>query len=79
MKSLRAWRAERLMSIRELAGRAGVSTRTIVQLENGRQLATFKTMRRVAAALDVSADDVVEFFEAIQKRGNGPVKPPGTE
>lgn len=69
MKPLREWRAERLLSVRALALAAGVSTKTIVQLEAGRQLPTFRTMQRLTAALDVSAGEVEEFAAAVGERG----------
>lgn len=51
MKSLRDWRTERVMSVRDLAEAAGVWTKTVVQLEYGRQRAHYKCMRRIAGAL----------------------------
>jgi transcriptional regulator with XRE-family HTH domain len=68
VKSLRDWRADRLMSVRELADRAGVSTKTIVQVEYGRQLATFRTMRRISDALGIEPHEIEEFDQAIAER-----------
>lgn len=69
MRPLREWRVERLLSVRALASTAGVSTKTIVQLEAGRQLPTFRTMRRITEAMGVDAADVTEFAEAMGERG----------
>jgi len=68
-KALREWRVERLMSIRSLADIAGVSTKTVVQLEAGRQLPTFRTMQRITTALRVDAAEIKEFAAALDERG----------
>ena len=64
--TLKAWRAERLYSIQNLADRAGVSTRTIVQIEHGRQHPKPTTMRKISKALGVEPRSVVEFREAME-------------
>jgi transcriptional regulator with XRE-family HTH domain len=69
MKSLREWRAERLLSADALAAKAGVSNKTIVQLEHGRQLPTFRTIRRISDALGVPPSEITEFNRAIAERG----------
>jgi DNA-binding XRE family transcriptional regulator len=69
MKTLREWRAERLESSKTLATKAGVSNKTILEIENGRNLPTFRTMRRLSEALGVQPADVEEFAAAIEERG----------
>ena len=69
MKPLREWRAERLLSLRDLARAAGTSDKTIVQIELGRQVPTFRTIRRISEALGVDAAEVTEFAEAIREKG----------
>ena len=69
MKPLREWRAERLLSVDALAELAGVSNKTVIQLEYGRQVATFRTIRRISEALGVEPDQVAEFGAAIVERG----------
>ena len=69
MKTLRAWRAERLLSTRALAAKAGVSNKTIVQLENGHGLPIFRTIGRISAALQVRPGEITEFAAAIAARG----------
>ena len=69
MKSLREWRAGKLMSSKALAAAAGVSNKTIIQIEHGRQLPTFRTIHRVTTALGVAPGDVEEFAAAIEERG----------
>jgi transcriptional regulator with XRE-family HTH domain len=53
-ETLRALREERCIGLRELARKAGVSTRTLQDLEQGTVDATLRTLARVAAGLDVS-------------------------
>jgi transcriptional regulator with XRE-family HTH domain len=78
MKTLRAWRAERLWSVDTLAEKAGVSNKTIVQLEHGRQLPTFRTIRRISDALSIPPSEVAEFNQAIAERGKaGALASPG--
>lgn len=69
MKQLREWRTKRLWSIRDLAAAAGVSTKTVVQLEHGRQVPTYATMRRISEALDVAPAEITEFVAALRERG----------
>jgi DNA-binding Xre family transcriptional regulator len=78
VKTLRAWRAERLLSSRRLAELAGASNKTIVQLENGRQTASFVTIEKICRVLDVEPRDVIEFAHAINERaGITAVEEPG--
>lgn len=69
MRTLREWRAIRLLSTRALAAAAGTSNKTIVQLEHGRQLPTFRTIERLSTALHVDPSEVAEFAAAIHERG----------
>ncbi len=68
MKSLRDWRTERVMSVRDLAQRSGVSTKTVVQLEYGRQRANYKSMRAISEALGVEPGEVTEFAGVLEQR-----------
>ena len=65
-RPLRALRAERLLSIRELARLAGVAPSTIYLTEAGRTTPHASVMRRIAAALRVGAHEVAEFRRAIE-------------
>ena len=69
MRTLREWRALRLLSVDELAALAGTSNKTIVQLEAGRQLPRVGTIRKLTAALKVEATEVAEFAAAIEAAG----------
>jgi transcriptional regulator with XRE-family HTH domain len=77
VRPLREWRAERLWGVRDLARAAGVSTKTITQVEYGRQVPTFRTIRRISEALRVEPPEIAEFAEAIQHRGKdqAPISP----
>jgi DNA-binding XRE family transcriptional regulator len=66
MPELREVRIRRLLSQRELAKRANVAQRTIVEAEAGRQVPQPKTMRKLAEALDVDPMEVDEFRAAIE-------------
>jgi DNA-binding Xre family transcriptional regulator len=68
MKPLREWRAERLLSTRDLAAKAGVSNKTINEIEHDRGTPTFRTMRRICDALSVAPGDVTEFAKALERR-----------
>lgn len=68
MKTLRVIRAERLLSTRRLASLSGVSNKTIVQIENGRQTPAFVTIEKLCRVLEVEPRDIVEFARAIDQR-----------
>lgn len=69
MKSLREWRLERLMSIDDLSAQTGVSNKTIIQIEHGRQLPRLRTIRRLSDTLAVDPRDVSEFVAALDALG----------
>ena len=56
---LRAARAARALSLRELAGRLGVSPSLISQIETGRANPSVSTLYAIAAELDVSLDELL--------------------
>ena len=68
MKSLREWRVSRLLSQRALSIEAGVSPRTILLTEQGRQTPTLLIMRRICTALEVEPKDVAEFVVAMASK-----------
>ena len=74
MMTLREWRASRLMGTKALAAKAGVSNKTIVQIEHGRQVPNFGTMQKLSQALDVEPMEVTEFAAAIEQRAAAPAK-----
>ena len=60
-RSLRALRAERLLTIRDLARTARVAAMTIHEIETGTRIPSPRVMRKLAAALGVAQEDVAEF------------------
>ena len=71
--NLREARLRQALSIRELAQRAGVSPRTIVQTEQGRQTPTLKTARKISTALGMKPEEIQEFAEMIGEALEGKV------
>ena len=69
MKTLREWRATRLHSSKTLSALTGVSNKTILAIENGKQVPNFKTIETLSTALDVKPEEVIEFADAIETRG----------
>lgn len=63
VERLRQLRMERVLSLRELGERSGVSYNTIWRLEAGRQGAHPKTIRRLAEALGVEPKELVKGEE----------------
>ena len=64
--TLRQWRDRRALGTAELAAIAGVSKVTVIAVEHGRVTAIKRrTMRRLAAALEVEPADVAEFRRAL--------------
>ena len=72
-KTLRAWRAEQLLSTRRLAALSSSSNKTIVQIENGRQTPTFATIEKISRVLQVEPREVTEFALALAERGREPL------
>jgi DNA-binding XRE family transcriptional regulator len=67
MPSLRELRLNQLLSQRDLAHQAGVTQKTLVDLELGRVEPRLLTMRKLAAALGVEPLEVDEFRQAIEE------------
>jgi DNA-binding Xre family transcriptional regulator len=64
--TLRQWRDRRALGTAELAALARVSKVTVIAIEHGRVIAIkHRTIRRLAAALDVEPADVAEFRRAL--------------
>ena len=60
MERLKELRRERVLSLRELEERSGVSYNTIWRLEDGRQGAHQRTVRRLAEALGVEPSELLK-------------------
>jgi transcriptional regulator with XRE-family HTH domain len=60
VERLKELRREQVLSLRELEERSGVSYNTIWRIEDGRQGAHPRTVRRLAAALDVEPSELLK-------------------
>ena len=56
---LRAWRAYKLLTVRELAEASGVAYPTINLLENGKRAANLTTVGKLATGLGVTRQQLV--------------------
>ena len=57
---IRVWREFRALTQQQLAGKAGISKPYLSQLESGKRRGTTEVLKRIAEALDVSLEDLVE-------------------
>jgi len=62
---LKAWRRRRLLTIRSLATAAGVTTKTVVEIEAGRRTPRPGTIRALSGVLGVAPERVIEFRTAM--------------
>ena len=60
MQRIKELRRERVLSLRELEERSGVSYNTIWRIEDGRQGAHPRTIRKLADALGVEPRELIE-------------------
>ena len=63
MDRLKELRRERVFSLRELEEKSGVSYNTIWRIEDGRQGAHPRTIRKLADALDVEPKELLKGEE----------------
>ena len=61
MRPLRQWRRERLLSLAALATAAGVTEKTIGEIERGNAVPRLGTMRKLTDTLGVAPRQVTEF------------------
>ena len=61
---LREWRTKRAMSQQELADKAGMTKANISRIELGLQIPRPATVRKLAAALGVSTEDLIVWDDA---------------
>ncbi len=63
--TLKRARMARLLTVRDLAATAGVSTHTVHEVETGKRPPRFGTIKRLSATLEVDPADVAEFRAGI--------------
>ena len=66
MVTLKEARAERLLTVRELAERAGVAFSTVHLIETGKSVPRFAVIQKLSAALGVEPREIAEFATAIE-------------
>ena len=71
MLTLKEARARRLLTVRDLAERAGVAPSTVYLAETGRSVPRFAVIRKLCDALGVEPAEVVEFAAAIEGTAQG--------
>lgn len=71
MVTLREARLRKLLTMRDLAKKAGVALNTIQFAESGRQVPHFATMHKIAAALEIEPTAIDEFRRAIEEKIDG--------
>jgi DNA-binding XRE family transcriptional regulator len=55
---VKVWREYRGMTLRELAAKLDISPAYLSQIEDGTRDGTFETMKKIAAALGITVDDL---------------------
>jgi transcriptional regulator with XRE-family HTH domain len=65
---LKEWRQRRLFTQAELAERVEMTLGTINRIERGVHEPRFSTIRKLAAALDVTPDDLIVDAPNVQSR-----------
>jgi transcriptional regulator with XRE-family HTH domain len=73
---LRAWRAQKVLTQKDVAGLAGVSVSTVTAIERGKELPSAQTARKLASALGVEPLEIDEVKEAMARTLEGPKKDP---
>ncbi len=67
MPTLKEARAERLLSVRALAEKAGVAFSTVHLIETGRSVPRFGVIQKLSTALGVEPREIEEFAKAIDR------------
>lgn len=71
MVTLKEARAERLLTVRGLAERAGVAFSTVHLVETGKSVPRFEVIQKLSAALGVEPREIAEFAAAIEDAALG--------
>ena len=71
MTTLREARLQALLSMRQLARKAGLSPTTIYLLESGQRSPQLLTIYKLSRALGVAPDDIAEFRRVMDRESAG--------
>lgn len=69
MPTLKQIRINRLLSMRELAAKAGVGLSTLYMIESGKAKPGLRAIRRLSATLNVEPTEVQEFRMRMEELG----------
>ncbi len=69
--TLREVRSDRLLTLRELADKAGIALSTLYMIESGRSSPSFRVIRAISAVLGVEPASVAEFAAAMAEAKAG--------
>lgn len=67
---IRAWREHRGLSARELGAKTGISAAYLSELETGKKSGGIATLARIAAALSLTIDDLLQTVVAGAAQGS---------
>jgi DNA-binding Xre family transcriptional regulator len=59
---VRVWRAHRCLTRQALAAKAGIAPSYVSEIETGRKPGSFDAIAKLAAALDISLDDLAAWL-----------------
>ena len=71
-RRLRNWRLQLAMTLEDVAARAGIDMSTLSRLESGKRRLALDHLPRLAQALSVSTDELLQTSEAPDPRVRGP-------
>jgi transcriptional regulator with XRE-family HTH domain len=57
---LKAWRIHKLLTQADLIAKSGVARATLVRAERGDEVVSFANIRKLAEALEISTDDLLQ-------------------
>lgn len=66
---IKVWRAYRGLTQHDLAEKTGLSQSYLAMMENGEREGTVKALKRIAKALDVDIDDLVDMHDEEPAQG----------
>ena len=69
--TLREVRSDRLLTLRELADKAGIALSTLYMIESGRSSPSFRVIRAISGVLGVEPASVAEFAAAMAEAKAG--------